>query len=167
MKKLLSILMCISLLSVTLYSCGSDDDDDGDITTRPVIDVTVKASYATPGGVNSPDKGSIVYLFEGFDRNNGGRWEYKGSGVFSSSEWGTNWGYTKKAIIGEDGSIKIESVQSIQGEINEYNFFTIVIESNAHKDDVAPYYAINLFTIAKKNLILSYQYGGAITMKYE
>lgn len=168
MKKLLSFLMCVSLLSVGLFSCSSDDDEGGDDNSkRPSIHITVKATYDKDGTI-TPDAGSTVYLLEGFDANNpNGKWKYEGSGTFFSEAWGTRWSATKTASIGTDGTVKIANVKSEQGKPNENNFYTVVIESFAHKDDKNPSIPIGVFAIEKNNQILTYQYGGGITMGHE
>lgn len=165
MKKLLSILMCVSLLSFSFYSCSSDDDNGGDTTKRPSINITVK-SYYEKDGQKLPDAGSTVYILEGFGYNAGGKWEYKGNGNFHSNEWGTNWGATKTAIIGVDGSIRINNIKSEQGDIDKYNYFTIVVESKYYKDINQPVHAKDVYLIQDKNLIITTNHG-SISMDYE
>lgn len=165
MKKLLSVLMCVSLLSLSFYSCSDDDDNDG--LNRPIINVTVKASY-DKDGIITPDAGSTVYIFEGLDAGDpNGKWKYSGNGYFTSETWERTWNYSKKATIGTDGTIKIANVKSEQGKDDEHNYYTIVIESFAHKDDTSPIFPIGIFNIAKNNQVLTYQYGGGIVMGHE
>lgn len=64
MKKLLSFLMCVSLLSVGLFSCSSDDDEGGDDLIKVKLSASFK--YMKEGSVtNSPFTTMYVYDTKG------------------------------------------------------------------------------------------------------
>lgn len=108
MKKLLSILMCVSLLSFSFYSCGSDDDDDdnggnggnGDITLR----VTARYQKTDTGADTFADKGAKVYLFTDVTPNSEYVYELGGNYI---TPRGDKIKADKSAIIGDNGIVDI------------------------------------------------------------
>jgi len=112
MKKLLTLFMCFAL--VGLYSCSSDDDgDDNGGSNSDYTDLTINASYLKDG-VKTPDAGTIVYLFEGFDKDGPGYFVYSGDGKFYSESTQTTKNYTQKGVADNTGKVFFEKVRTIK-----------------------------------------------------
>lgn len=103
MKKLLSILMCVSLLSLSFSSC-SDDDDNG-VDGNGKIKLSAAFKYIKEGAtVNSPY--TTMYIFDTKGEN--------------TSEWVYN--ETSHNMERKDGTVvyaKYTFLSDIEGKINE------------------------------------------------
>lgn len=106
MKKLLSILMCVSLLSFSFYSCSDDDDNGGDGNGNVKLKVRTLYSTDADGIHTSFDTGAKVYVFYGFDFNNANGYTYQIGGKYVKGSDVLNPDQT--ATIGTDGNAVIE-----------------------------------------------------------
>jgi hypothetical protein len=104
MKKLLSILMCVSLLSFSFYSCSDSDDDDNSGSNGIVLKVTTRYEKTDSPGQTFADKGAKVYLF--FDLTPTNEYTYNLGGTYTSPK-GNTFSADQNATIGDDGTISI------------------------------------------------------------
>lgn len=130
MKKILTLLLCFSL--VGLYSCSKDDDNDGGDGGNTGVMVNVLARYekADTGSEGFNDSGAKVYLFFDFDCKNPNGFVYQKGGKYVKGD--VIYSADQTATTGNDGKASINAKYTNRP-------LTVVVESkyyNSYFDEI-------------------------------